>query len=84
MEIPGNITKGVYSKALPAKIAGVMERTVRKVATAPKIDQVSRRLGLLGVNIISREATVAIKTAIIGRREIMVSIGVMTSILSIH
>src|SRR4030043_1139023 len=74
MDIPGKITKGVYSKALPANTCGVIERTVRKVPTAPKTDQVSLKFGFLGVNIISREATEAIKTANMGRMEIMVSI----------
>jgi hypothetical protein len=85
--MPGRITKGVYSKALPARTAGVIDNTVRNVAIAPKTDQDSRRFGFLGVAIINREATVANKTAITGRIDIMVSIvsiGVITSILSVH
>jgi hypothetical protein len=64
-----------------------MERTVRKVAIAPITDHDSRRLGFLGVNIISREAMVANKTAKTGRIEVMVSIvsiGITLSILSVH
>ena len=89
-EIPGKITNGVYSKALPAKIAGVIERTVRKVPTAPNTDHVSLkfiRFGFLGVHRISREAVVAIKTAISGLMEIMVStvsIGIKRSNLSVQ
>jgi hypothetical protein len=54
-----------------------MERTVRKVPTAPKTDHVSLRFGFLGVTMISNEAAVAIKTAKRGRTEIIVSIGSM-------
>ena len=75
MEIPGNMTNGVHSKAFPANTCGVIERTVRKVPTAPKTDQVSLKFGFFGVTMISREATVAIRTAMTGRMEKMVSMG---------
>ena len=67
--IPGRMTKGVHSIIFPARTSGVMERTVRKVAAAPRTDQASRRLGFLPEAMIRMEAREAIKTATKGLLE---------------
>ena len=60
----------VMGEASPTVVWG----DVKKVAAAPRRDQASRRLGLLGVARIKSEASEAISTARKGLMEMTVSI----------